>query len=99
MFVYCYLKLFSILKNKKNMENMPFLFYFIFSEKHKKQKTLNLKNREEFSNNTFLVFFVFSKIILKNIFQKHESNFNQRNNALSDSTLSHFLAFTPYTLK
>ena len=61
LFVYSFLKLFSVLKNKENKEkNIWFLVFFIFFCS-KNTKNTQLKEQEEFPLNIILAFSMFSK--------------------------------------
>ena len=71
LFGFYFLKLFSILKNKENRENMLGSSFF-FSPKN--IKNTKFKEQKKSLQRTFVVFFVFSTTVLKNSFQKHEPN-------------------------
>ena len=75
LFVYRFLKLFFIMKNKenkKNTENM-FGFFFFILKNTKNIDNIKLKKQEQFSDNIKIVFYVFSGHALrfpKLVFQK-----------------------------
>ena len=75
MFVYRFLKLIFVLKNKKNMKNTKkYVWLFFCFEKCKEhKKTLNSDKNNSVKKNTKIVISAFSKPVVKNSFKKHET--------------------------
>ena len=69
-FVYSFLKLFFIFKNKRTRKMKKYVCLFVFYFKNTKNiKNNKLKKQIKFLDNIKMIFFIFSKIIVNNVFK------------------------------